>query len=282
MKLIVCRIGNDKTITFAQQELCRYLHMADPALFMDERVYDAYDPKLSGAIWIGQNISVENSELDEIAIAVENGSGVITGSSPRAVLMAVYRFLREIGFFFLFPGKEGDVIPQKSWVKEDFSVSISEKASYRHRSVCIEGAVAYEHIYNMIDYLPKVGLNGYFVQFQSPDEFFFRFYNKYNNPNFKFDPITREDVRHIWNRAEEEIILRGLDYHATGHGWTCEPFGIEGGGWAKEDTSAPDSVKPYLAQINGVRDYYGGVALNTNLCYSNKVVRDKMNCAIAL
>ncbi len=280
MKIVICRIGQNKTVAFAQNELCRYLRSSDPALFIDERVYDTYDPTLSDVLWVGDSASVEKSELDEIAVSVKNGCGIITGSSPRAVLIAVYRFLREIGFFFLFPGKEGDVIPQRSWTKEDLTVSVREKASYRHRSVCIEGAVSYEHIYNMVDYLPKVGMNGYFVQFQSPDEFFFRFYNKYNNPNFKFDPITREDVQHIWNRAEEEIVLRGLDYHATGHGWTCEPFGVIGSGWVKEETTAPDSIKPYLAQIDGVREYYGGVALNTNLCYSNRVARDKMNDAI--
>jgi len=281
MKLTLARIGDKSTVRYAVKELSRYLKAADPSLFVMERVYDAPDFTLPGVIWIGEDGSVEKSELDEIRIDVKNGSGVITGSSPRAVLIAVYRFLKEIGFAFLFPGKEGDVIPDKKWTASDFCVSLQEKASYRHRSVCIEGAIAYEHVYNMIDYLPKVGMNGYFVQFHVPFTFFDRFYNLYYNPNFKFDtPVTISDVKNMWKGLEEEIVLRGLDYHATGHGWTCDPFGVAGVGWTKEENGAPESIRPYLAELNGVRDYRNGVALNTNLCYSNPEAREKMNNAI--
>ena len=41
-------------------------------------------------------------------IDVKNMAGTITGSNARAVLIACYRFLREIGFAFVKPGKYGD------------------------------------------------------------------------------------------------------------------------------------------------------------------------------
>ena len=46
-------------------------------------------------------------------IDVKNGAGVITGANNRAVLIAVYRFLRELGCRWLRPGAENEVIPKK-------------------------------------------------------------------------------------------------------------------------------------------------------------------------
>jgi hypothetical protein len=145
--------------------------------------------------------------------------------------------------------------------------------------MCIEGAVSYEHVYNMIDWLPKVGMCGYFMQFHIPSTFFKRFYND-EHINMPVSPVTDEDVAHLWESLEEEIAIRGLDYHATGHGWTCEPFGIHGTGWESYQEELPEETKSCLAMVNGKRELWGNVALNTNLCYSQKYVRDKMTDAI--
>jgi hypothetical protein len=62
-----------------------------------------------------------------------------------------------------------------------------------------------------------------------------------------------------------------------GHGWTAEPFGIPStGGWKPEDTPLTQEQKSYLAKINGVRELFHGVALNTNLCMSSPKVRSIM------
>ena len=99
--------------------------------------------------------AVENAELDDaIAINIQNGNGYITGSNPRSVLIAVYRFLREVGCSFVRPGLDGDIIPKKNALED--SVCVAEAASYRHRCICIEGAPNYEHISDLIDWLPKM------------------------------------------------------------------------------------------------------------------------------
>jgi hypothetical protein len=64
-----------------------------------------------------------------------------------------------------------------------------------------------------------------------------------------------------------------LLFHAVGHGWTCEPFGIPGLGWEYPPEPVPPEAVQYLALVNGKRELWGGVALNTNLCYSNPDVR---------
>ncbi len=278
MLLTVAMIGKDPTVTYAFKELSRYLKKIDPRVQVTGCVYDKRENTFAGVLWLGLDGSVPSGDRDAIRIDVKNGAGIITGSSPRAVLIAVYRFLKELGCRFLFPGTDGEVIPTRSLSKEVLTVSLTEQASYRHRSVCIEGSVAYEHVYNMIDWLPKVGMNGYFVQFHTPGTFFQRWYN--DEAYTPDTTVTNDEVDHIWASLEPELILRGLDYHATGHGWTCEPFGIHATSWAKHTDPIPEDTARFLAEINGQRQLWHGVALNTNLCYSNKQARDRMTDAI--
>jgi hypothetical protein len=67
---------------------------------------------------------------------------------------------------------------------------------------------------------------------------------------------------------------RGMIFHGVGHGWTCEPFGIPGLGWDDQIYHVPPESVQYLAMVNGKRELWHGVPLNTNLCYSNQIVRD--------
>ncbi|MBR2616411.1 MAG: DUF4838 domain-containing protein [Clostridia bacterium] len=281
MNVIFARIGRDKTCAFAFSELKRILKQMDPTLVVDGRIYDEVDPEKKNVIWLGLDGSVEKTENDSIRIQVENGAGVITGSCNRAVLLAAYRFLKELGCRFLRPGKDGEIIPKKKLCRENLTVKVTETASYRHRGVCIEGCNAYEHVYNMIDFLPKVGMNGYFMQFHTPSTFFKRYYNINPNPHVEVDELTDDDIGHMWQSLEEEIALRALDYHATGHGWTCAPFGIPASGWdRRDDWEMPPEALKVMAELNGHRGLYKRVALNTNLCYSNPEVREKMNDSI--
>ncbi len=112
---------------------------------------------------------------DNIYIDVENFSGIITGTNPRSVLIAAYRFLREKGYVFLCPGKTGEIIPE---TVDGDRVFISEKPSCRYRGITIEGSVYQENLMDLIDWMPKVAMNAYYVQFQIPYSFFDRCYNR--------------------------------------------------------------------------------------------------------
>ncbi len=280
MHITLAKIGDHSTIRFAAEELEKYLKKIDSALFIEKRCYPAYDKAIKNALWIGIDGSVAAGERDEIRIDVRNGCGILTGSSERAVLIAGYRLLQGLGCRFLHPGREGEIIPERALQKEELTLHLQEQAAYRHRSVCIEGAVSYEHVYNMIDWLPKVGMNGYFCQFHTPSIFFKRFYNDAGHIGFETSPVNDEDVDHLWMSLEEEVIKRSLDYHATGHGWTCEPFGIHATGWDLYEEELPEEIRECLAMVDGRRELWGKVALNTNLCYSRKDIRDKMTDAI--
>ena len=279
MILTIAKIGQDPTVAFACEELTRYLKQMDPTLFIAPRQYEEIDSSLDRVLWLGMDGTVEPGDSDEILIDVQGGAGRIIGANPRAVLIAAYRFLRELGCRFLRPGSVGEVIPARLLDEAALTVSVRETPSYRHRAMCIEGAVGYEHVYNMIDWLPKVGMNGYFRQFQVPGGFFRNFYDG-SNPHMPAAPVTDEDVAHMWTSLEGDLLKRGLDYHAVGHGWTCESLGFHVSGWDEMSDPIPENVKPYLALLNGERTLYKKATACTNLCYSNPVVRNYITDAI--
>lgn len=280
MRIILSKITDDRTIAYAADELSRCLKAMDSKLVIDKRTYDTFESSVEGVLWIGIDGTVAESIDDELRIDVKSGSGVITGSSPRAVLIAAYRFLHELGCRWIRPCDDGEIIPCKTLTKDDLNVSVSERASYRHRAVCIEGSVSYEHVYNIINWLPKVGMNGYYMQFFVPLCFFERWYKHEWNPLREPESIDSEAVVHMQRSLEEEIVKRDLMYHATGHGWTCEPFGIHGTGWNANTEEIPPETKQYFAEVNKKRELWENVALNTNLCYSNPTVREKITDAI--
>lgn len=209
---------------------------------------------------------------DAFRIDVSAGAGTITGATPRSILLGVYRFLTLIGCRFFAPGKGGEVIPTKPLA--DCTVNFTGKASLRHRGICIEGAACVENVLDMIDWLPKNGFNSYFMQFREGHTFFERWYTHEGNTFLQPAPYTIEESRRYVAQVEEEIHKRGLLYHKIGHGWTCECLGYPSTGWQTvEDSAISPEIRPLLAEVNGKREFFGGVPLNTNLCYSNPEVR---------
>jgi len=285
MQINMYRIGSEQTIRFAFAELCRYLKRIEPTLMIRQCIETEYRETGNG-LWIGisekwDNLlpQVSSKKLDDaIYIDVKNGDGIITGTNPRAVLIAVYRYLKELGCAWVRPGPDGEILPGS--LPESYSVCVKEAAAYRHRTICIEGAVSIDHVKNMIDWIPKASMNGYYTQFRVPFTFFDRWYGHRENPTLVPEQISYDDAAGMQKIAEEEIALRGLLYHTVGHGWTCEPFGIKGLGWDKVEDDLPDDIRKHLALVNGKREIWGGVPLNTNLCYSNPDVQTIMSDAV--
>ena len=282
MNVIIARIGRHEVVKFAFTELEKYLKLIDEKSFIDARVYAERDSSKENIIWVGLDGSVPYSEKDSIRIDVKEGGGIITGSNERSVLLAVYRFLFELGIRWVRPGEDGEVIPKKKLERAILNVSVNETPSLKHRGICIEGQTSYEHISDIIDWLPKIGLNTYFVQFQTPACFFRRWYNEQESTEeIPVDPVDDEDVDHIWLRLEEEVTRRGLSYHAVGHSWTCEAFGVHGTEWRDDDINTlPEEYRNALALRDGKRELWdhpvGRSVLNTNLCYSNPKVRQRI------
>ncbi len=280
----LAKAGHDPAVAFAAEELKRVLRRMDPDLEVAILRYPAFDPALSDVLWLGvcpcvAELVTEPLFDDAVDIRVKNGRGAIRGSNPRSVLLGVYRFLRALGCAWVRPGQSGEIIPQRCLCEVD--VELSEIPSYRHRAVCIEGAVNYDHVADMIDWMPKMGLNGYFNQFAVPFTFYDRWYSHQENPLLTAEPLSSAEVRGIRDQSVAEMKKRGLMYHVAGHGWTCEPFGIPGETWDKREYDISEQQRSWMAQVGGKRDLWHGVPLNTNLCYSNPEVRGRMAEAIA-
>lgn len=279
MRLKVVRIGSDPTVRFAQEELCRFLRKMDKSLRISQFVcatLEEYLQSPTDAILIGSGLQIDEAFDDQIHIAVRCGNGVISGANPRSVLFAVYRFLYELGCRYPDPNPDGDIVPSRTLTPADLNVSVTESPFYRHRGICLEGSVDYQIVENWIGWMPKIGLNSFFIQYLHPKQFFSRICKHYG------EDISIAEVDQICSRLVEEIKKRDLLYHAVGHGWQCDPFGIPGDtyGVRKDSVPIPEKTKPLLALVNGKRELFHNNPLETNLCYSDPEVRRIMLSAI--
>lgn len=277
MRIVLGKIGCDPTVGFAVSEFVKYLKKIDRTLTIDERTYPAYDADAKKVIFIGLS-SGEETNADRVMIKIKDGAGHICGSNKRSVLFAVYKALEALGCRWVRPSSDGEFIPEKKLGACDFCIELDYTPSYLHRGICIEGANKYENVYDMINWMPKVGLNEYFMQFHIPYVFFERWYTEHEDGAGEFTP---EDALHLCDRLDEEIKLRGLKYQKGGHGWTYPLVGKLGYGWYKFNDPIPEDVKEMFAEINGVRDLWHGSLFDTNLCYSDPKVRNRFVSNIA-
>ena len=257
---------------FAAAELFRCLSAMDPTLAEGE-----------GGITLTLSLIGGDPELDTVAIDVRDGIGTIGATNEGALLIAAYRFLYELGCRWTHPGLGGEHIPTRTLTPAALNVSVHETPSRRHRGICIEGACSEEDVKDMIEFLPRVGMNSYFIQFFRPTVFFARWYEHWHNDALLGkEEVTPERIDAIHDRVVAEIRRRGLRHHAVGHGWTCVPFGVSGDGWHKLDCDKlPKEYLDITAELDGVRRPWYDVPLNTNLCYSRPEVRTQMARSVA-
>lgn len=279
--MVIGKIGEHKTVNFAVNELRKYLKLMDNDAVIDVRLYDDFDSDVSGMLWVGESPSfkdllpaVDDPVLDDgIVIKVKNFSGIITGNNLRSVLIAVYRFLTELGVRFVRPGDDGEIIPKHKLSFCD--VDICEAPDYRHRTICIEGAVSQTHVRDMIDWVPKVGMNGYFFQFIHPHNNFNRWYSHMGNEYLKPVPYTYEDSARVHEQLISEVTERSLLHHAMGHQWTRMALGIKGNPW-EPDSELPEDKLKYIALRGGRREFFHDTLRYTQLCYSDPEVQQMM------
>lgn len=267
----------DTTLTFAAEELKKYLRMMMPeageiTVDYDTNAADGFHLDLMQHLGLDTS-DVKDTELDDILyIDTADHGGVIAGSNRRSVLLAVYEYLRQNGCRWLFPGPDGEHIP-KHPVK---AVKLRHVPSLRYRGWCNEGAMARETMPEMIDFTPKVGMNVVMIQFRVPKTFYERYYqHRHTASLLPAQDVTNDQVKQWTKECEAEIAKRGLQLHSIGHGFTIEPFGVDTSEtWRKlDDSVVPEQNRKYLAQIQGERKLFGGSAINTNFCMSNPEAR---------
>ena len=193
------KLVSTSAVDYAAEELRKYLRMMLPegGDYTVRYAPDAKDGYRLGLMQeLGLDVSdVEDAELDDVIyIDCTARSGIIAGSNPRSVLLAVYEYLRRLGCRWLFPGVDGEIIPI---IKDVPCVTYRHKASMRYRGWCNEGAEYQQNMLEAIDFLAKVGMNVFMMEFRIPTSYYNRYYNHFHNTENRpeesvtFDTILR-------------------------------------------------------------------------------------------
>jgi hypothetical protein len=230
--------------------------------------------------WPDVTATGQDGFADGIFVKAGSGRVILSGLNSRSVLFALYRWLEELGCRWLRPGPMGEMVPRIADPLRKV-VRLQETPSYRHRCICIEGSCSRQHVLDMVDYAAKRGFNAYFLQFRNSYTFFDHWYRNERQASGPPAAFSVEEAEAIHGEIKRAALDRGLLLHMVGHGWTCEPFGIKGTEWRPTTQVISDLIKRFFAQVGGRRELWGGIPLNTQLCYGNPVVRDKMAQAVA-
>ena len=271
------KITSHPTVDFAAEELKKYMRMMMPEAGEIPIKY-APDAKEGLRLGLMADLGIDTSEAEDLVlddilhIDTDGKNGIIAGSNHRSVLLAVYRYLRENGCRWFFPGIDGEYIP----VQDVQPTQYHKMADCRYRGQCNEGAEYQSNMMEVIDFQPKIGMNVFMIEFDNPKVYYDFYYNSnHNKGNRPPEPISAITAKQWKRQCEAELSKRSLQFHDMGHGWTAEPFGISSAnGWVREDDNpVPEDMRQYLAEYKGVRELWGGVALNTQFCMSNPEAR---------
>ena len=275
----IYKLRADTVFDFAAEELKKYLRMMMPEAGDFDILYDPY-AKEGFRLGLLEDFGLENEAQDPVLddvvhVEADKFGGILAGSNPRSVLFAVYRFFKENGCRWLYPGIDGEYIP----CKDVEHISYHKMASHRFRGHCNEGSESQTAMLETIDFYAKQELNVYMLEFEIPFFYYNSYYkHRFNDKNRVPEPVEPEQVLQwkVW--CETEIAKRGLQYHAMGHGWTGDPFGLQTRDrrYWKRGGKAPEEALQYVAMIGGERKLNQNDPLLTNVCMSSPTVRKMM------
>ena len=285
----VYRLGKDRPVQFAASELRRYLSRMTGRP-VRTRVAASYRADTAG-VWVGTAEAFgsavpadfakrEHPFDDAVFVRARAGKVVVAGVNARSVVFAAYRYLEELGCRWLRPGKQGERVPHRPRALAR-RIAISEAPTSRHRCICTEGSFSEEHLRSIVDWAAKRGFNAYFMQFRNSYHFLRRWYCEEEGAGKKPVPFTNDDAFAVCDRIKTQLRKRGMIVHRVGHGWTCDPFGVEGNEWKEFRGQPPASIKRFLALRGGKRTFYRRIPVNTQLCYSDPEARGILTRSVA-
>ena len=193
--LTINKLRCDSAIDHAALEMKKYLRMMLPEAG-DVKI--AYDPEAKDGFRLGflEDFGVpftgeDPVQDDELYIETDVNGGILAGSNPRSVLFAVYRYLRENGCRWLYPGIDGDYVPMQDIVP----VSYHKAADHRYRGFCDEGHSSQTNMLECIEYYAKLELNVFNLEFFNPIVYYNHYYNHEQNETHRMpEPVTEEQV----------------------------------------------------------------------------------------
>ncbi len=279
------RVGctrDDITSRFAAEELIRCLRAMSGATVIPipARQFAPAD----NTLWIGCMAdwpSLAAPKVPDIArddaIFIDVGSrrGIICGANPRATLIAVYRYLTELGCRWVRPGRDNEMFPI---LRDPLSrrVHITEQPAARHRGISIEGACSSEHVTDMVDWLPKVGMNTGMIEYTNSFIYYNNWYSKRQDPARSSTLMPDAAATELADHAVDEMKKRGLLVHRMGHGWACFVLGIPSELWDEPIQRDFGDLTRFVALFEGKRQLFRGIPRRTHLCYSQPEVQTRL------
>ena len=110
-------------------------------------------------------VSEESSKfMDSFSLKSEGGKLYIRGSNCRSVLYGIFEYLRHFGFDFLYPGKEGEIIPEDPAFTTD-GFNITESADRQFRGIAAAPDVEnLQEGYDLIRFMVQNKYNIFFME----------------------------------------------------------------------------------------------------------------------
>ena len=264
---------------------CVYASPSDPVLSFAARELLYYGPgifRLAGSP--DQADIILNSEnrskfQDSFALKSRAGKLYISGSNSRSVLFGVYEYLKKHGFAFLYPGREGEVIPANPDFRLD-GFDLSETASRTFRGMA--AAPKPDHLqegYDLIRFMAQNKYNLFFMEGYDVDR-----------PGDEYSVIDGvHPLQHVEARLKgktweerKEIALKkqtmiaearkyGLLIERGGHGWN---YGVPEH-YGKNHGLTPEQARAEL-KAKGKVNKQADVAVNTwfQICLAKEEVRE--------
>jgi hypothetical protein len=266
-------LTDDPVVAYAAAELSRCLRKMT-GIYSRVRLAPAHRPGAPG-FWLGTCEAIPGCGLapsrwdDAYALKGGDGHWTIAGSNPRSVLFGVYAWLERHGARWVRPGKRGEILPRLEQLPAG-PLDVVERASYRHRGICIEGATSIRHVLDLVDWMAKRRMNTFYLQFRHAGTFWDRWYGREYNPYFGTPRhLTDEECFALDDQVIAAAHRRGMVMHRVGHGWTAAAVGLRPFGWHKTDAPVAPDKQRWLAELNGQRGLHQGIPINTELCYSH-------------
>ena len=282
---VINKLRPDPVLDHAAQELKKYLRMMMPEcgevdICLAPEAKDGF--RLGLLQDFGLPNEAEDPVLDDIIhIDTTAQGGILAGSNPRSVLFAVYRFLRENGCRWLYPGIDGDYVP----TKDIEGVRYHKAASHRFRGFCNEGSESQTCMLECADYYAKLEMNVYMLEWFVPNGYYNRYYSHlHNTANRIPEPVSDRQILQWKRQCEVEITKRGLMFHDIGHGWTSRPFGLPCNNSIDNNFSGiqiTEEQRSIMAQVGGKRGLFRKAPIFTNVCMSQPKVRTAMAQEVA-
>ena len=266
----IYKLSLGEPVDFAASELKKYLRMMMPGC---GEIDIAYDPEATDGFRLGLLETfglpneAEDPEWDDIVhIDTTEEGGILAGSNPRSVLFAVYRFLKENGCRFLFPGTDGEFIPRKAIQATKYH----KMADHRIRAHTTEGDPSLEQALAYIDYQTKNEMNAYGLSqiYIYHSRYYSHRYNTHNRPP---EPVSRDLVEQWRVLCEAELVKRGAIMRMGGHMWAAQSAGFDPEDnplYVQGKKEVPEELRSKLAMMNGVRGLNKNNPHFTNLCWS--------------